>query len=135
VHLKIASPAIYPLAAQRSGGTNLHRRPQARGELASQRDVIGEEGGPEAVTHLRQAHEMSQAAGVPGDRLRADDNPLPISPDLRSAMAPHLGPLLQLCKMPTARLSVNLDKSRGQRHPIKALWVLHGRLVNKIHQG
>src|SRR5215475_3154396 len=35
---------------------------------------------------------------------------------LRSAMAPRLGPLLRLCKMAIARLSVNLDKSRGQRH-------------------
>jgi hypothetical protein len=35
---------------------------------------------------------------------------------LRSAMALRLGPLLQLCKMATARLSVQLDKSRGQRH-------------------
>jgi hypothetical protein len=35
---------------------------------------------------------------------------------LRSAMAPRLGPLLQLCKMATTRLSVQLDKSRGQRH-------------------
>jgi hypothetical protein len=34
---------------------------------------------------------------------------------LRSLRAPRLGPLLQLCKMATARLSVQLDKSRGQR--------------------
>jgi len=35
---------------------------------------------------------------------------------LRFAMAPHLGPLRQVCKMAAARLSLKLDKSRGQRH-------------------
>jgi hypothetical protein len=35
---------------------------------------------------------------------------------LRSLRAPRLGPLLRLCKMATARLSVQLDKSWGQRH-------------------
>ena len=35
---------------------------------------------------------------------------------LRSLTAPPLGPLLQLCKMATARLSGQLDKGRGQRH-------------------
>jgi hypothetical protein len=34
----------------------------------------------------------------------------------RTAAAPRLGPLFQLCEMATARLSVQLDKSRGQRH-------------------
>src|SRR5262245_65750568 len=29
----------------------------------------------------------------------------------------RLGPVAPTCKMATARLSVNLDKSRGQRHP------------------
>jgi hypothetical protein len=35
---------------------------------------------------------------------------------LRSAISPRLGPLLQPCKMATARLSVKLDKRREQRH-------------------
>lgn len=39
---------------------------------------------------------------------------------LRSARAPRLGQQLQLCKMATARLSVRLDKRRGQRHRLCA---------------